>query len=133
MVEALSLAPEDIPNEDQLYYRYHKQYYKKRGEIRASCFRIINNVISTNWSRYSTPEICQEQAKVPSDNGIIKINVGEVRNIDLLDVQHNPREDNRAHTHIIGFEICETQADKNEIRVKLSNISSWVIELNFNF
>lgn len=61
------------------------------------------------------------------------MNVGAVRNIDLLDVRHNPREDNRAHSHINGFENCETQADKNEVRVILSNVSSWVIEFSFNF
>lgn len=130
MAAAFSLTPEEIPNEDQLYYRYHKQYYKNPGEIRASCFKIKNNVISTNWSKYSSPEETKSQANEPNDNGVIEIEVSDIRNINLLDVQHNPILGNIAHTHIVGFEKCESKADKNELRVKLSEISNWAIEFN---
>ncbi len=129
MDEDLPVGSEEIPDLDQLYHRYHRIYYTASGLIRGSCFKIKNNIMSTNWSRYSSPEETRNQAKIPSDNGVIEMNVGDVRNIEFLGVFHTPKLENHAHTDIIGFENYSSRADLNEVRIFLANVSRWVIKL----
>ena len=129
MDEDIPLRSEEIPDIDQLYHRYHRIYYTASRLIRGSCFKIKNNIMSTNWSRYSSPEETRNQAKIPSDNGVIEMNVGDVRNIEFLGVLHTPKLENHAHTDIFCFENYLSRADLNEVRIFLANVSRWVIKL----
>ena len=73
--------------------------------------------MSTDWCKYSTPEMTRARARIPSDNGVLSLPVGEVRGIPGLSVIHTPdiENGNRAHTDVKGI-TCER---KTEIRVHL--------------
>lgn len=64
--------------------------------------------MSTDWSKYATPEETKRQARVPEQNGVIEMVVGDVREIPEQVVQHAPvqdmpdLQDNRAHTDVKG-------------------------------
>jgi len=60
--------PEDIPNEDRLYYRVH-QTYLLMGELKPGVFREIGDGMSTDWAKYSTPLESRNRAKKPEKNG----------------------------------------------------------------
>jgi hypothetical protein len=79
--------------------------------------------MSTNWCKYSTEERTQQEARNPGDNGVVKMSVVNVRNIEGLTVEHTPLPDNRAHADVFG--------DKNdeEVRVKLRQACKWVIPI----
>ncbi len=120
---------EYIPDEDDLYYRMHKQYFEENLEIiPASGFRPIGNSLSTDWSKYSTSEESRLKAKKPEENRIIQMNVGDVREVPLK-VQHNPsvKFNNRAHTDVFGL-VGIPKSELNEKRMKLSSFSIWATD-----
>jgi len=106
---------EDVPDNDFLYRRASfRTFNQKTGKFTASAFKIMAFIIekenkkgfSTNWSRYSTPEetsidpIHKRQYCVGEFKAIIP------RKIDL-DVNHTPRNYNRAHCTISLEKILE--------------------------
>lgn len=120
---------EYIPNEDDLYYRMHKQYFEENlNIIPASGFRPIRNFLSTDWNKYSKPEESRLRAKKPDENRIVQMNVGDVRDVPLK-VQHNPsvKFNNQAHTDVIGM-VGIPKSGLNEIRMKLSSFSIWATD-----
>jgi hypothetical protein len=58
--------------------------------------------MSTEWSKYATPEEVLARAKHPADNGVIELIVGDVRAIPGLTVEHAPLSEVRAHTDVLG-------------------------------
>ncbi len=78
--------------------------------------------MSVDWEKYSTPAQSQAIAKTPAKNAIVSLRAGEVRQIQTLRVEHEPRRDNRAHSEIFG------EKDP-EVRVKLSRLITWEIRL----
>lgn len=80
--------------------------------------------MSTDWDKYSTPQETQQQARTPTDNGVISLPVGPVRLEAAQQVEHTPLvvtapdpsrswlRSNRAHTDVIGKK-------DNEVRLKL--------------
>lgn len=118
-----------IPDDDDLYYRIHKTFIKST-KIFKSGFRSRNGSMSTDWSRYSSPEESRERAKKPKENFIVKLNAGALREIPM-DVEHSPsiKFDNRSHTDVYGLEGLDPD-DRNELRTKLKTISDWVIPPN---
>jgi hypothetical protein len=76
--------------------------------------------MSTDWSKYSTPEATQGRARKPEDNGVVEMAVGSVRAISSLTVEHTPLPENRAHAEVFGAKDVET-------RVLLSRACRWVI------
>ncbi|KKN26014.1 hypothetical protein LCGC14_0879020 [marine sediment metagenome] len=118
---------EFIPDEDDLYYRMHEQYFKEDLElIPASGFRPKGNSLSTDWNKYSTPKESRLRTKKPEENRIVQMNTRDVRDQSLR-VQHNPsvKYNNRAHTEIFGL-VGIPKSELNEVRMKLSSISIWV-------
>lgn len=83
--------------------------------------------MSTDWSKYSTPEETQQRARDPELNGVIEMNVGNVREIPPLEVKHTPAPDNRAHTDVCN--VPTKKSSKTKVRVKLARISSWIIPI----
>ena len=116
---------EDVPNEDHLYMRVHKNYW--RGRVLPGVFREHGGGMSTDWCKYSTPETTRSRARKPSDNGVLSLPVGGVRSISGLSVMHTPdiEINNRAHTDVKGI-VCER---KTEIRVHLLRLHQVEIPL----
>ena len=126
--EIVSWPSEEIPDESSLWMRVHRQRVRN-GDVRPNAF--VNKPtdkdgMSTDWEKYSTPEETQNRAKVPSDNAVIQLIVGEVRKVPGQTVKHtpDPKTNNRAHTDVFG------EKEKYlEVRVKLSRICKVVIPL----
>ncbi len=113
---------ENIPDDDVLYYRVHVNN-TENGMPVPGAFRDIGDSMSTDWSKYSTASESQLRARVPEKNGIVKLNVGDLRSIPQT-VTHSPdlELNNRAHTSVIG--------DKTtKIRFKFMGIYAWVIPI----
>lgn len=78
--------------------------------------------MSTDWSKYATPEDTLCRAKIPSDNGVIGMVVGEVRGIPGLTVEHSSLPENRSHTDVFGKK-------DPEVRLRLLRICRWMIRV----
>ena len=123
--------PEELPDYHSLYMRVHIALLKKRNynltdDVPPNIFREHRGSMSTDWCKYSSPEETRAR-KDPNSNGVIGMNVGEVKNIPPLLVKHAPKPNNRAHTDIIGAN-QERKYRTNEIRVKLARISKWLLK-----
>lgn len=81
--------------------------------------------MSTDWRKYSTPEVSRSRARNPALNGVIGMPVVGIRRVPLA-VNHTPqhgrdgRQPNRAHTDVVGEKDTES-------RLKLLRIAEWVI------
>lgn len=87
--------------------------------------------MSTDWSKYSTPEETRgrvRSGRSPDDYGVLRMNVGEVRGIPSQAVNHKPLDDNRAHTNVTGPTGNKTEVTR--IRYLFSRIGEWVIHCN---
>ncbi len=121
---------ENIPNEDSLYMRAHiailkNQDYILTDPVPPNIFREHKGSMSADWSEHSTPEETRAR-KDPELNGVVGMNVGDVRDIPPLEVKHAPKPDNPAHTNIFG--INQRARHKTiEIRVKLARIAEWLL------
>lgn len=115
-------AIEEIPDEDALYMRAQRGYFRD-GELIPGVFRDRQGAMSTDWSKYSTPEQSRSRARTPEDNAIIQLAVGRVRQEAKQSVQHEPIPENRAHTNVYG------QKDA-EARVQLLRICRTVLPLD---
>lgn len=121
----MSFIVEEIPNEDSLFYRLHKNYLRE-GEIIPGAFQAKGGEgMSTDWSRYTNAEQSLNRSVSPENNGIISLNVREVRNIEDLMVKHCPIEENQAHSEVYG--IPEKGPFKTRIRASLLKIANWEI------
>jgi hypothetical protein len=125
-----NLIVEDVPNEDNLYYRIHKKEVRN-GKVPPGSFSEkgegTEKGMSTDWSKYATPEeaLNRPTERYPEGDrtkthGIISLNVGKVREIDNIIVVHAPLFENVAHTHIKG--IPPQDPSKTEVRSKLARI-----------
>lgn len=95
--------PEEIPNEDHLFLRVHKVNCVDGVLNLDRVFAIHGSGMSTNWNKYSNVEHTKHGARIPADNGVISLNVGDIRNIpSTQEVEHSPRNHNRAHTDVKG-------------------------------
>lgn len=121
---------EEIPDTDDLYLRVHRNHLLD-GELDFAAFRdqepppgvVGKKGMSTHWSKYADPDwIVQNRARSPKDTGIVRLNVGEVRRIPRLSVEHTPRPDDRSHTDVYGPK--DTQS-----RLLLMRASRWVMRV----
>jgi len=120
---------EQIPDDALLYYRIHKGYVIE-GEVIPGAFKERgegeHKGMSTDWNKYSTAKEALNRSKNPADNGIARFNVGEVRNIKDVLVEHAPEPNNRVHSHIKG--IPPKNPMKTRIRRKLLEACTWEIK-----
>jgi len=114
---------EEIPDEDDLFYRIHKSCIIE-GVLTPGVFKEKGASMSTDWSKYSNAQLLLSRAKNPDDNGIFKFIVGSVRNIELT-VEHAPLPDNQSHTDVIG--IPPKGELKTSMRAKLKQMCEWEI------
>lgn len=115
---------EDIPDTDDLYMRAHKMHFRAGG-LRPQVFRKQGAAMSTDWSRYSSPEATRERARVAKDNAVIAFAAGAARNLRLT-VDHTPDRatNNRAHTDVSG------NVSDPEVRLKLRRKTRILIDLD---
>jgi hypothetical protein len=85
-----------------------------------SAFREHGGGMSTDWAKYRTPEQTLAAARIPNDNGVVGLIVGQVRQIPL-EVTHTPIVENQAHTDVTKFD------NLAEARLKLARIAFWMI------
>lgn len=117
--EGVSRWPvESIPDEDLLYKRVHLRLLKDDGSIMTGAFK--DTEMSTDWSRYSTPDDSRARARHPAVNGVAALRAGDVRLIEGQSVEHAPLPENRAHANVVGQK-------SPEVRVKLRRACSLVI------
>lgn len=102
---------EPIPDTDLLYMRAHKNHFRD-GELAPGVFRDHDRGMSTDWSRYAAPMDTRNRGRVPADNAVLSLVVGDVREVPGLAVQHTPQPENYAHTDVFGEKTPE-------VRVKL--------------
>ena len=100
------ISVEDIPDEDSLYYRVHINLLKTLGgKLGPNCFRDPGGGMSSDWSKYSSPE--QARARSGNDKaanyGVTGLQVGRVRQIEGLRIEHAPIDGNDAHAHVLGL------------------------------
>ncbi|MBA7656342.1 hypothetical protein ES703_64266 [subsurface metagenome] len=113
---------EEIPNNDFLYYRIHKNWVID-GIIAPGVFRNRGKGMSTDWSKYSTPVKSRQCARKPEENGVVRMNVGEVRDIPNQIVEYSPIPHNRFHTDVYGVK-------DEEVRIKFRRIAKWAIKID---
>lgn len=118
---------EDIPNEDALYMRVHRQWFRDSHVVPGSFRNRPDDAtggMSTDWNRYATPGDTLQRARRPEDNAVIRFAVGDIRAIPEQQVEHAPLPDNRAHTDVLG-----PKEQDPEIRRLFSRKYSLVISL----
>jgi hypothetical protein len=130
-------SSELIPDDALLYQFVHQQWFsKKTGGVSPTFFKNVFDPrtnragMSTDWSRYSTPEETRDRAKDPTINGVIESTASDVRAIPEQIVEHTPIQnhpdpevrDNQAHTDVFG------PKDDLEIKRWFSRICRIVID-----
>ncbi|OQX06372.1 MAG: hypothetical protein BWK80_50825 [Desulfobacteraceae bacterium IS3] len=116
---------EEIPDENKVFYRIHKGFLRE-GKLIPGAFREIGDGMSVDWEKYSTPEDSICRAKIPEDNGIVSLIVGNIRKTDL-EVSHKPSEKNISHSIVKGKK--RKIQDDPEVRLILMKISQWEIQV----
>jgi hypothetical protein len=118
---------EHLPDEARLYRRVPIGFYRGRGGIldvdgkpTVGAFHDEHHPgsLSTNWERYATPEATRLQGgKNPQSNGVVRLVVRSVLQIDRVSVRHSPdrANNNRAHTDI-EFPVDQALQVRTELR-----------------
>jgi len=125
---SMNWSIENIPDNNIIFYRMHKQYYEDNPEIiLGSGFKPQGKAMSTDWKKYSTPEQSLLRASSPNENRIISMKVGKIRASPLI-IEHSPSKKycNRAHTDVLGLKSI-SRSKKNRIREYLASNSIWVL------
>ncbi len=136
MVKELSLKVKLIPDVDFIFRNFNlKLIVTPRGydsyEVPINIFRDEKgDGISTAWEKYCSAKKLKRLSNAPKFNGVIKLNVGKVRRIPILSVNHDPTMKNYGHSLIRG--LPNNRAEKLKLRSKLKDISEWVIPLNMD-
>lgn len=100
----------------------HKTWLKPDGTLATGAFQNRGGAMSTDWSKYATPEETRQRRRTPADNAVVSMNVGKVRAVPGQSVTHTPLPENRAHTDVLG------EKDE-EARVLLRRASTIVLGL----
>jgi hypothetical protein len=116
---------EEIPDEDRLYMRVHKNWIRD-GDLNPGTFRNNQGGMFTDWSKYSDPERTKDRVinyeKDPDNYGVLSMNVGQVLDIPDQVIIHKPLDENRSHTDVEGVK-------KTRQRVLYLEIINWEITL----
>ncbi|HEY7036968.1 MAG TPA: hypothetical protein VH482_36905 [Thermomicrobiales bacterium] len=100
--------------------RVHRRWFDQLGDLDPGCFQNHpkkTGGMSTDWSRYATPEETRDRAlrSDPADNAVLALGVGAVRAIPAQIVVHAPIQgelgipDNRAHAEVFGPKNAESR------------------------
>jgi hypothetical protein len=109
--------------------RAHKGYFRN-GQLGTGVFSSKEGPgMSADWDKYSSKEHTLQRSRTPSDNAVIALSVQGVRNIDALDVNHLPEQDNRGHSEI---NLPDKREELTEVRVLLKRLAIIVIPLTIS-
>ena len=112
---------EDIPNDTRLFMRVHIKTWVKDGQLVSGAFQNHEGGMSTDWEKYATPQETQQRGrKSAQEYGVVSMKVENVRNVPHQTVEHEPEDDNRAHTNVLG------EKDE-EARLLLKRLTAWVL------
>lgn len=78
--------------------------------------------MSCDWEKYSSPEQTKQRARTPEDNAVLRFGAGVVASLPNQRLEHDPLDDNRAHSQVFGEKTTE-------IRLKLKRLCVWAIPL----
>ena len=117
---------EQIPDADFVYMRAHRNLIPK-GKIEPGVFREQQGSMSVDWERYSSPQATRARAVNPADNAVLKMNVGGIRKINRIQVEHAPIPTNQAHTDVF---LPRSSEDLTEARYNLIAVAT--IEIPFD-
>ena len=80
---------DEILNSSSVLQRVHKSLIPD-GEVRPNVFRDQGAGMSVDWREYSTPLETRNRGKIPTDNAVIGLPVGGIRQIEGISVEHDP-------------------------------------------
>lgn len=115
---------EPIPDADELYMGLHKRWLYPDGALMLGAIRDHDGGMSTDWSKYSTPQETRDRRRTPADNAVISLHVGSVRAMPGQTVTHSPLPENRAHTDVMG------QKKDEEARMRFVRIARFVLAID---
>jgi hypothetical protein len=133
---------EEISVEDSLFYRVPVSWLRPSSlKVTTGIFRENKGSISTDWDKYSTAAETRARQGGPERFAILRMGVGQVREIDGMSVLHEPVQnlegqiDNRAHSSIYGLEssvnVIPELGRKEKIRTELyKRFNVWEIPPN---
>jgi len=131
MADSLDWETEHVPDGDDTFMRAHSVHIR-RGALLPGVFRVRDDGMSVDWSKYSTPEETRQRCREPLENAVVSLPVLKVRGIKGLDVKHAPvtppEPPNRAHSNVLGIPASGVQLTKT--RLLLLDISSVLIGLS---
>ena len=132
MVDEVIWPVEPIPDVDRVFMRAHRMHFRS-GELQPGVFRPQGDGMSVDREKYATPQDTRNRAAKPLENAVIAANVGTIREIHNLQVQHAPdhERENRAHSNVVGLPPRNTP-ELVEVRIKLLRVSTVVLPLNHN-
>lgn len=117
---------EEIPSSDNVFRRVYRGYIKN-GRVKVNAFtdpppkfegeRVGLSVL---WEKHATIATCKSTGKEPENNGVAALSVGKIREIDALQVVHDPKVESQAHSQIYGRK-------DEEVRVQLSRAATVVV------
>lgn len=113
---------EEIPDDATLFMRCHRQWVRPDGP-HPNNFQNRGRGMSCDWDKYASPEETRARKGNPDNQAVVSLAVGEVRRLADQSVVHDPLEDNRAHSEVLGEK-------DDELRIKLARLARWVIEIN---
>jgi hypothetical protein len=130
LADALIIFPtEDIPGGDSVFLRAHQTHFRD-GDLQPGVFKAQGGTgMSSDWSKYSSPEETKERAKKPSENAVLRLGVGDIRNVPAfgLDVKHVPLlPSNRAHAET---DLPDKREDLTEVRLLLLGLAAVAIPI----
>ena len=107
---------ERIPDAGRLFYRVPAAALLGGDKLGPNVFRSTEGTMSCDWEKYSTPEETRLRARNPDNHGIVTLVAGQVREIEHLQVVHEPLSNNRAHSSVQGF--WGTDVDEHDRRTR---------------
>lgn len=131
MADEVAWPVEPIPDADNVLMRAHRMHFRD-GELQPGVFRQQGDGMSVDWDKYSRAEDTKNRStKNPNDNAVISLRVARVREIQSLEVEHQPdhTQGNRAHSNVLGLPPHDPHA-LVEVRLKLRRISTVVLPLD---
>lgn len=129
MVDAsLGFSAEQIPNSDSVFMRAHRIHFRNGG-LEPGVFKAHGGGMSVDWEKYSTPEQTQQRGKNAQDNAVLVLQVGDIRAIKGLDVNHRPIAENRAHSDVT---LPEKREELVETRMLLKRVAKIAIPIDSN-
>jgi hypothetical protein len=119
---------EQIPDEDSVYFRAHSTHFRG-DDLQPGVFQEkgSDGCMSVDWERYSSCYESRNRSKIPNQNAILEMRVGDIRQINPLSVEHRPFPENRAHSGVVG--LPRNGEDLTEVRMLLLKIAPVVLGL----